>query len=300
MKKFIATPAALVLLLAPAPLPAQAAAELAPETSDFVAIAGPTVVLTGVKVIDGTGAGARSNQTVVIEGNRITAAGPAGTVDVPAGADVRDLSGHTVIPGMIGLHNHMFFMGAGGRMSQGMISSPRLYLASGVTTIRTTGSVSPYADLNVKSNIERGLAPGPRMHVTAPYVTGPNPALGDMAQVTTPEEARRFVRYWAGEGVSWIKAYTTIRRAELAAVVEEAHAQGFGSRDTSARSPSRRPSTSGWTTSSTALGPRRTSTRASGPTSARRTRWSWSASRGTRPGKRREPSSSRWSRTGWG
>ena len=227
MKKFIATPVALVLLLAPARLPAQAAAELAPETSDFVAIAGPTVVLTGVKLIDGTGTGARPNQTVVIEGNRITAVGPAGSVDVPAGADVRDLSGHTVIPGLIGLHNHMFFMGAGGRMSQGMVSSPRLYLASGVTTIRTTGSISPYADLNVKSNIERGLAPGPRMHVTAPYVTGPNPALGDMAQVTTPEEARRFVRYWAGEGASWIKAYTTIRRAELAAVIEEAHARGL-------------------------------------------------------------------------
>ena len=163
----------------------------------------------------------------MIEGNRIAAAGPAGTVEIPSGAEVRELPGHTVIPGMIGLHNHMFFMGAGGRMSQGNISSPRLYLAAGVTTIRTTGSVSPYADLNVKSNIERGLAPGPRMHVTAPYVTGPNPALGDMAQVNSPEEARRFVRYWAGEGASWIKAYTTIRRAELAAVVEEAHAHGL-------------------------------------------------------------------------
>ncbi|WP_419948838.1 amidohydrolase family protein [Candidatus Palauibacter sp.] len=228
MKMFTAAlPAALVLLLAPARLPAQAAADLSPETASFVAVSGPTVALTGVTVIDGTGTGARTNQTIVIEGSRITAVGPAGSVDVPAGADVHDLSGHTVIPGMIGLHNHMFFMGAGGRMSQGLVSSPRLYLAAGVTTIRTTGSVSPYADLNVKSSIERGLAPGPRMHVTAPYVTGPSPALGDMAQVNTPEEARRFVRYWAGEGVSWIKAYTTIRRAELATVIEEAHAQGL-------------------------------------------------------------------------
>ncbi|WP_419162182.1 amidohydrolase family protein [Candidatus Palauibacter sp.] len=227
MRKFIATPVAIIVLLAPVRLPAQSAAELGPETTQFVAITGPTVALTGVTVLDGTGAGARPNQTVVIEGNRIAAVGPAGAVDVPAGAEVRDLAGHTVIPGMIGLHNHMFYMGAGGRMSQGVVSSPRLYLAAGVTTIRTTGSVSPYADLNVKSNIERGLAPGPRMHVTAPYVTGPNPALGDMAQVTTPEEARRFVRYWAGEGASWIKAYTTIRRAELAAIIEEAHAHGL-------------------------------------------------------------------------
>ncbi|MYC88038.1 MAG: amidohydrolase family protein [Gemmatimonadales bacterium] len=227
MRKFIAAPVALAALLAPAHLSAQSAAELDDATSEFVSVAGPTVALTGVKVIDGTGSGARTNQTVVIEGNRIAAVGPAGAVEIPPGAEVHDLPGHTVIPGMIGLHNHMFFMGAGGRMAQGNISSPRLYLAAGVTTIRTTGSVSPYADLNVKSSIDRGLAPGPRMHVTAPYVTGPNPALGDMAQVNSPEEARRFVRYWAGEGASWIKAYTTIRRAELAAVIEEAHAQGL-------------------------------------------------------------------------
>ena len=227
MRKLIAAPFALAVLLAPERLPAQSAADLGPETSEFVAIAGPTVALTGVKVIDGTGAGARTNQTVVIDGDRIAAVGPAGSVNIPPGAEVHDLTGHTVMPGMIGLHNHMFFMGAGGRMAQGNISSPRLYLAAGVTTIRTTGSVSPYADLNVKSNIDQGLAPGPRMHVTAPYITGPNPALGDMAQVTSPEEARRFVRYWAGEGVSWIKAYTTIRRAELAAVIEEAHAHGL-------------------------------------------------------------------------
>ncbi|MDX1576914.1 MAG: amidohydrolase family protein [Gemmatimonadota bacterium] len=222
--------AALLLAVAPATAGAahaQSAAELDASVAEFVSVEGPVVALTGVQLIDGTGAGVLDDRTIVIEDGRIAAVGPTGEVGVPDGAEVLDLAGHTVIPGMIGLHNHMFFMGAGGRQVQGSFTSPRLYLGAGVTTIRTTGSVSPYADLNVKANIEAGHEPGPRMEITAPYVTGPNPALSDMAQVSTPEEARRFVRYWADEGATWIKVYTTIRRPELAAIVDEAHAQGI-------------------------------------------------------------------------
>jgi len=215
------------IALFPAGLLAQSAADLDPGTRQFVSIAGPTVALTNVAVIDGTGGPVRQNQTVVISDGRITQVGPAGSVRIPQGADVHDYSGHTVIPGMIGLHDHMFFMGAGGRQTQGSFTSPRLYLGAGVTSIRTTGSVAPYADLNTKAAIDGGHAVGPRMHVTAPYVTGPGPAVNDMAVVSDPESARRFVRYWANEGATWIKVYTTIHRAEMAAIVEEAHAQGI-------------------------------------------------------------------------
>jgi len=210
-----------------APLAAQSAAELSPGVRSFVSVEGPTVALTGVSVIDGTGAAVRRDQTVVIENGRVTMVGPTSSVDVPPGAEVHDLTGHTVIPGMIGLHNHMFFMGAGGRESSGLFTSPRLYLGAGVTTIRTTGSRAPYGDLNTRAAIDAGQAVGPRMHITAPYVTGPGPAGGDMAVVSDPESARRFVRYWADEGASWIKVYTTIRRAELAAIIDEAHEQGI-------------------------------------------------------------------------
>ena len=136
----------------------RSSAELSAETSEFVSIAGPTVALTGVKVIDGTGAGARTNQTVVIEGNRIAAAGPAGTVEIPSGAEVRELPGHTVIPGLIGLHNHSFYTAAGGRAAQLSFSAPRLYLASGLTTIRTTGARAPYEEINLRDEIQAGLA----------------------------------------------------------------------------------------------------------------------------------------------
>ena len=135
---------------------AQSFDELSEGVRGFVSVEGPAVALTGVTVIDGTGSGVVRDQTVVIENDRIIAVGPAGSVDVPPGAEVRDLAGHTVIPGMVGLHNHMFFSGAGGRGAQGSFTSPRLYLAAGVTTIRTTGSRAPYSDINVRADIEAG------------------------------------------------------------------------------------------------------------------------------------------------
>jgi imidazolonepropionase-like amidohydrolase len=225
MRRFLF--AGIVLGVAFNPAHAQSADRLSAGVRAFVAVDAPVVALTGVTLIDGTGGAARANQTVVIQNGRIAAVGGAGDVTVPAGADVRDLTGHTVIPGMFGLHNHMFFMGAGNRSAQGNFTSPRLYLAAGVTSIRTTGSVQPYADLNTRAGIEDGSLVGPRMHITAPYVTGPGPALADMAMVDSPEAARRFVRYWADEGADWIKVYTTIRRAELSAIVDEAHTQGI-------------------------------------------------------------------------
>lgn len=207
-------------------LSAQSAAELSESTREYVAVDDPIVALTHVMLIDGTGAEPRADQTILIDGGRIAAVGTSGEVDVPAAAKVMDMTGHTVIPGMVGLHNHMFFSGAGGRSSQASFTAPRLYLASGVTTIRTTGSVRPYDDINVRSEVERGLTPGPRIHVTAPYITGPDGAT-DMAQIGSPEQARRFVAYWASEGAQWIKAYTGISREDLAAAIDEAHEHGM-------------------------------------------------------------------------
>ena len=182
--------------------------------------------LTGVTLIDGTGTPARRGQTVVISGNRIAAVGPDGEVDIPAGAEVMDMSGHTVMPGMIGLHNHLFYTAAGGRSAQLTYSAPRLYLGSGVTSVRTTGSRQPYAELNLRAEIEAGRTPGPRIHITAPYVTAGG-GISGMTMLESPEQARRFVRYWAAEGATWLKAYTNIRTEELTAAIDEAHQQGI-------------------------------------------------------------------------
>ena len=196
------------------------------EAASYVSIDAPVVALQDVTLVDGTGGPVRRNQTIVLEGNRIAAVGAADAVSVPEGAAVVELSGHTVMPGMVGLHNHLFYMAAGGRMHPMSYTGQRLYLASGVTTIRTTGSLATYAEINLKDEIERGLQPGPRIHITAPYMTG-DESIDIMTRFKNADQARRFVRYWAAEGATWLKAYTTIRTEELAAAIDEAHKSGL-------------------------------------------------------------------------
>ncbi|MBE40099.1 MAG: amidohydrolase [Acidobacteria bacterium] len=204
---------------------AQTRSDLSDLTREFVSVDAPVIALTNVIVIDGSGGEPRSGQTVVITDDRITAVGPSSEVEVPNGAEVLELSGHTVVPGLVGMHNHSYYTAAGGRAAQLDFSGPRIYLASGLTTIRTTGSRSTYAELNLKQAIESGQMPGPTLIVTGPYLTGGS-GPSTMARPQDPEAARRVVRYWAEEGVTWFKAYTQIGRAELGAAIDEAHKHG--------------------------------------------------------------------------
>ncbi|HEX5726957.1 MAG TPA: amidohydrolase family protein [Longimicrobiaceae bacterium] len=197
---------------------------LDPDVRGFVSVSEPVVALTNVRVVDGTGAAPRTGQTIVIENGRIAAVGPAASVRVPQGARVLDLSGHTVIPGMVGLHDHTFYTTPRRRV-QANFTAPRLYLASGVTTIRTTGSASPYDELNLKRAIDDGEVPGPHMFITGPYITGED-AGGQMYAAASPEDARRVVAYWVDEGVHWFKFYTSISRDAMRAAIEEAHRRG--------------------------------------------------------------------------
>lgn len=193
---------------------------------EYITVDTSLVALTHVLLIDGTGAAPKPQQTVVIRNGKIEAVGPVGSVQIPAGAKVMDLSGSTLIPGLVGMHDHLFYTAAGGRAVQMGYTGPRLYLGSGVTTIRTTGSRSAYAEINLKDAVDHGFVPGPRIHITAPYITGSQGG-GAMAIVATPEAARRFVAYWGAEGATWIKAYTDIGRAELGAAIQEAHKHGM-------------------------------------------------------------------------
>ncbi|MDP3773584.1 MAG: amidohydrolase family protein [Gemmatimonadales bacterium] len=200
--------------------------QLSPAVRRMVSVDTSVVAITNVTLVDGTGSAARRGQTIVLRDGRIELVGPTGRTAVPAGAQVIDGAGHTVIPGIVGLHDHLYYTASGGRAMQMSFTGPRLYLASGVTTIRTTGSQSPYADINLKRNVDAGNVPGPRIHVTTPYLTGEGGG-GSMSVVTTPEQARRFVAYWAEEGATWIKFYTDITRENMRAAIEEAHRRGM-------------------------------------------------------------------------
>ena len=199
------------------------------ERQQFIRTEAPVIALTHVRVIDGTGAPPKEDQTIIISDGKIQSVDSSSAAKVPSTAQTLDLNGYTVLPGLVGMHNHMFFpMGGSPPMYSNMgISFPRLYLALGVTTIRTTGSVAPYSDLEIKKLIDAGKMIGPKMHITAPYLEGPGSFTPVMHTLTGPDDARRMVNYWADLGATSFKAYMNITRAELRAAVEEAHKRGL-------------------------------------------------------------------------
>jgi len=228
----------LALLLLPQ-LVAQTAPLPSAEVRQFLKVDAPVVALVHARVVDGTGAPACEDQTLILRGGRIEAVGSAPAVVPPKDAQVLDLTGHTVLPGLVGMHNHLFYTASihndekGAAVPPGRLfaeiaySAPRLYLACGVTTIRTTGSLEPYTDLNIKRQIDAGLMPGPKMDVTGPYLEGLEPMTPQMHALRSPEEARRFVDFWADAGVTSFKAYMNITRADLGAAIQAAHARGL-------------------------------------------------------------------------
>ena len=149
-----------VLLLASVSLHAQGI-QLSKPVREFVRTDSGKIVLTHVRIIDGTGAAAVEDQNVVIEGGKITAIEKGSDVPAANGTMVLDLHGYSVMPGIVGMHDHLFYIARPNLSSrrhfddpvvvpQMTFSAPRLYLANGVTTMRTTGSVEPYSDLNLK------------------------------------------------------------------------------------------------------------------------------------------------------
>jgi imidazolonepropionase-like amidohydrolase len=221
---------ALGILLAPA-LQAQGNAiasrpTLSGAVRQYVRIDTAVVALTHVRVIDGTGSAARPNQTIIIRDGVIAALGETGFVTVPPGAQVLDLTGKSVIPGLVMVHEHLFYPTGPGVYGNTTESFTRLYLAGGVTSMRTGGNTNGYGELAIKTAIDRGQKPGPWIDATAPYLEGPG-AVGQMHELKDAADAKRMVEFWADAGATSFKAYMHITRDELAAAIQAAHARGL-------------------------------------------------------------------------
>ena len=211
---------------------------LSPDTQKYVLVNTAKVILEHVRVIDGTGKPAVDDQNVVIEGGKIASITAGSDIADSSGASVLHLRGYSVIPGIVGMHNHLFYIARPNfkadwssesplLVPQMSFSAPRFYLACGVTTMRTTGSIETYADLNLKRDIDAGKLPGPHLDVTGPYLEGVGSFAVQLHELSGPDEARQMVDYWADRGVTSFKAYMNITRAELKAAIDEAHKRGI-------------------------------------------------------------------------
>jgi imidazolonepropionase-like amidohydrolase len=200
--------------------------QLSSAVKQFVSVNADTIALVHATVIDGTGAPAKNDQAILVIKGRIAKTGNSKNITIPSSAKVLDCTGKTVIPGMIMMHEHLFYGESLPPYYLGVempISFPRLYLAGGATTIRTAGSVEPQTDLNIKKAIDKGQMTGPDIDVTGPYIERELLPIPEVQFIKSPEEAAEEVNYWIARGCTSFKVYMDITKDDLKAVVSIAH-----------------------------------------------------------------------------
>jgi imidazolonepropionase-like amidohydrolase len=203
-----------------------------PDVKSHIDIDAPVIALTNALVIDGKENPAKPNQTVIIRNGKIEAIGDANKIKIPPDATALDLKGKALLPGFVMLHEHMYYPAYSlkpfyAHFKQLPFTFPKLYLASGATTIRTGGSLEPYSDISLAKESEQNKIIAPTIEPTAPYLEGAGAFAPQMYQLKNPEEARKFVNYWADAGMTSFKAYMKINQATLGAAIETAHQRGL-------------------------------------------------------------------------
>ena len=194
---------------------------------EYITVDTPVVALVDAKIIDGTGNPSKTHQTIIIDNGIIEKTGNTNEVDIPKNAEVINCTGKTIIPGMVMMHEHFFYTVAiPGRffnVAEMPYSFPRMYLACGATTIRTTGSIEPQTDVNIKTMINEGKYIGPDIDATAPYFERAGFDIPSMNIIESSDEAARSVDFWADKGCTSYKMYMHATREDMKAVVTEAH-----------------------------------------------------------------------------
>ncbi|MEP7376450.1 MAG: amidohydrolase family protein [Chitinophagaceae bacterium] len=208
--------------------PAFSQIKFSDETKKYIEYNDTIAVFKNALLIDGRGNVAKSHQTVIISKGKIDWVGDDAKAISPKGANIIELNGKAIMPGLVMLHEHMYISAHDAdtrypNLKQLPFSFPRLYLAAGATTIRTCGSIEPYSDLRIKKDIDLGLLPGPSIELTAPYIEGKSSYFPQMKENKTPEEAAAFVNYWADQGFTSFKAYMGVDKPTLKAAIDAVH-----------------------------------------------------------------------------
>ena len=173
-------------------------ASFSKETQSYILHQKGIYILQNLTIIDGLGEQPKTNQDILINGELIEAVGV--DLPIPENATVINMQGKSAIPGMVMLHEHLFYPKAtpgGFGVNQMSYSFPKLYLAGGVTTMRTAGSIMPQADINLKKFIKNGKIPGPKMDVTSPFLDREGTGLIELTPLKSTEEAVEAVNFYA-------------------------------------------------------------------------------------------------------
>jgi imidazolonepropionase-like amidohydrolase len=203
-----------------------------PVVKKFIDYDSAIITFTHCRLADVKNLKVMEDQTVIIRNGIITAVGDSKKISAPAGSTIIDLTGKSLLPGFVLVHEHMYYAAYSAdftylHVKQLPYTFPKLYLACGATTIRTAGSVEPYSDLNLKRDIDQGKILGPEMDVTAPYLEGKGSIFPGMHELSGPAEAKSFVDFWASQGCTSFKGYMFIDKPTLKAAIDEAHAKGL-------------------------------------------------------------------------
>ncbi len=214
------------------------AQSFSPFVKQFIKVQADTIAFTNAEIIDGTGGPVRHHQTILVANGMITNVGDVNSIHIPKNIKTIDCTGKTIIPGMVMMHEHLFYGEIVGSdlenyssdfyVGQEMpVSFPMLYLAGGVTTMRTTGCIAPDVDLYIRDEIKQGNMVGPDMDITAPYIEGPGIPIVGMLRIRNAEQAAQEVHYWAAMGCTSVKLYEDLTRAEAKAAIDAAHQHGM-------------------------------------------------------------------------
>src|SRR5688572_1815406 len=172
-----------------------------------------TIALTGATLIDGRGGEPLKNALVIVRNEAIQYAGPAEGTDIPSEAEVVDLKGLTILPGLIDAHYHNDY-------SKVM---PPLFLSKGITSVRDPGAWMDFYD-----SVRMEGKPIPRLFLTGPHIDMYPPAYpGNSYLVKDPEEARLAVALFASQGATAIKVYFRLSIDIIREICAAAHEEGI-------------------------------------------------------------------------